>query len=111
MRYRTVLQSTLGHHLNILTRAGAASATLPGSCSRILPHVLGGRASRVVRRSQVALMERTDLVLLECADDRMEQAAVVEKHQVVLAPTHQDPNPRRQRAARIGITVTYQSWG
>ena len=51
-----------------------------------LLHVLGGWARRVVRRSEVALVERAHLIGCKRADDRMQDATVVEHHEVFLVP-------------------------
>ena len=48
--------------------------------------VLRIRADRVIRRCEVALMERAHFVGLESTDDRVQHAAVVEEDEVVLVP-------------------------
>ena len=53
---------------------------------RPLLDVLQAWSSRVVRGSQVALVEGTDLILLECTDDGMENTAIVEKNEILLFP-------------------------
>ena len=53
---------------------------------RPLLDVLRGWSSRVVRGSQVALVEGTDLILLESADDGMENTTVVEENEILLFP-------------------------
>ena len=53
---------------------------------RPLLDVLRAWPSRVVRGSQVALVEGTDLILLECTDDSMENTAVVEDDEVLRLP-------------------------
>ena len=53
---------------------------------RPLLDVLQAWSSRVVRGSQVALVEGTDLILLECTDDSMENTAVVEENEILLFP-------------------------
>ena len=78
------------------------AARAPASpSSRVLLHVFGGGASRLVRCSEVALVERANLVGRERANDRVEQATVVEEHQVVLAPGHHSPGQRAAEIAKV----------
>ena len=58
--------------------------------------VLRVRTDRVVRRREVALVERAHFVGLESTDDRVQHAAVVEDHEVVLVPV--------MRVYQLGIT-------
>ena len=51
-----------------------------------LRHILLRRPSRIIRRSQIALVERAYLVGRERPHDCMQHATVMEQHQVVLAP-------------------------
>ncbi len=51
-----------------------------------LLNILSGRTHGVIRRSEVALVERADLVRFERPDDCMEHAAVVEEDEVLLVP-------------------------
>ena len=53
---------------------------------RPLLDVLQAWSSRVVRGSQVALVEGTNLILLECTDDSMENTAVMEENEILLFP-------------------------
>ena len=57
-------------------------------CSRPLLHVLCARADGVVRRGEVALVEGTNLVLRERADDGVQNAAIMEQNEVLLAPAY-----------------------
>lgn len=52
----------------------------------ILLDILRGRPDGLVGRSEVALVEHAQLVGRECADDGVQNAAVMEEHEVVLLP-------------------------
>ena len=54
--------------------------------SRILPHVLGRRSDRIIRRSKIALMERAHLVRLERTNDGVQHATIVEQDEVLFLP-------------------------
>jgi hypothetical protein len=44
------------------------------------------RSIGVVACSEVALVKRTNLVIAECADDRVQDATVMKQHEVFLRP-------------------------
>jgi len=52
-----------------------------------LLYVLGIRTLRNLLRSQIALVERSHSILLESADNRMQNATVMEYNEIVLFPT------------------------
>lgn len=48
--------------------------------------ILRRGSNRLLGRSQVTLVERTYLALLESTDDAVEQASVMEEHHIFLLP-------------------------
>lgn len=50
------------------------------------PDVFDGRASRVIGRCEIALMEGPDLIRCECANDGVEDTTVVEQDEIIFAP-------------------------
>lgn len=76
-------------YVTVISRCTHHSAVSCDRALRPLLHVLGTRTNRVVRGSEVALVERTDLVGFERSYDSVEHAAVVEQHQILLMPAKQ----------------------
>ena len=70
--------------IQVLTGVHYQRTEIPGL--RPLLDVRRAGADRVVRGSKVALVERAHLVGLERTNDRVQHAAVMEEHEVLLVP-------------------------
>lgn len=52
----------------------------------VLLDILLSRSSRVIGRSEVALMERANLFLGECSNDSMQDSTIVEENEILRVP-------------------------
>jgi len=73
-----------------------ATSKVPGLLS-IGTDVLIRGTGRLVRRSKVALVESSDSLLIEGADDSVKDATVVEENKVIFAPANEDQIRSRLR--------------